>query len=640
MHNLQNISSTPVEPKPAPRLTPSSSKPDPFSPLSPTSPSISQFATSFPAIEDLETSFQKTVLIDPSPSASDRQFPVFPSVPSIPVGARSGIPGPSLPSDSLQSTKGPSVPHDSSGVNGINRTSARPASMTSGLLKKQNSGGSSSGLRSQVTGGSSVPLKASTVLHPASQPSSGQFAMTSSQSTSLGRKPDIPITNSISPKTLIGYLDRRSNGGLQVLILDVRSREQFDRERIDSPATVCIEPSVLMRTSIDAMGVESALVLSPASEENSFRNREKFDVVVLHDEKSESFSSPLAKLNRIIYETEFTKLLQRPPMLLVGGLERWKKEIGLKGLVGHDIEAQLKAAEAREATAISSASSVRGVPNGHGSVSYSRPTNGQVSGYTQGSSTTSTDFRRPRSDSRSGNGGLPGDADTAEKERRRRAHVRDGAVFESSPLASTAGGEKTEQAEKGDEEPPARKSTLVRPSSSGAISAYNRPIPDTINGGIYTAHVPITYPSRVISPTATSPPSAFPPPSAYTSSMPQAATVLPPPQASLSGSPLSRRRSDYVEQSYFSYSGSTPGTMRASIDYPSLSAQNIVRYPPPVASTAMEKQGQRPRGHTASYSTQAASTSSTTLVNGKVIQDPPRIPCNYKVYYWSNAQVG
>jgi ubiquitin carboxyl-terminal hydrolase 8 len=43
--------------------------------------------------------------------------------------------------------------------------------------------------------------------------------------------------------------------GYKVLVLDVRNREEFDREHIKADAIVCIEPSVLLReryvTSID-----------------------------------------------------------------------------------------------------------------------------------------------------------------------------------------------------------------------------------------------------------------------------------------------------------------------------------------------------------------------------------------------------
>jgi hypothetical protein len=59
----------------------------------------------------------------------------------------------------------------------------------------------------------------------------------------LGYNPtgDIPT---ITPQTLHSLLE---SNGLNILILDVRSREQFERERINHDAIVCLEPSILMR---------------------------------------------------------------------------------------------------------------------------------------------------------------------------------------------------------------------------------------------------------------------------------------------------------------------------------------------------------------------------------------------------------
>ncbi|TFY51303.1 hypothetical protein EVJ58_g10640 [Rhodofomes roseus] len=94
---------------------------------------------------------------------------------------------------------------------------------------------------------------------------------------------------------------------------------------------------------------------------------------------------------------------------------------------------------------------------------------------------------------------------------------------------------------------------------------------------------PIQYPTvvRHISPQVSG--------SSFSSS---AGAVPLPPQASINPSPLSRRRSDYVDQSQEALSGLAS---RASIDYPDLSSQHILRPPPAVASSSMERQDNRPR---------------------------------------------
>ena len=68
-----------------------------------------------------------------------------------------------------------------------------------------------------------------------------------------------------------------------------------------------------------------------------FCNRHKFDLVAIYDDASETPGppdAPLSKLERAIYETAFCKILKRVPVLLIGGLEAWKREFGERELVG------------------------------------------------------------------------------------------------------------------------------------------------------------------------------------------------------------------------------------------------------------------------------------------------------------------
>lgn len=55
---------------------------------------------------------------------------------------------------------------------------------------------------------------------------------------------DLPITSAITPEKLNSLLETR---GLNILLLDVRNREEFDKERINHDAIVCLEPLVLTR---------------------------------------------------------------------------------------------------------------------------------------------------------------------------------------------------------------------------------------------------------------------------------------------------------------------------------------------------------------------------------------------------------
>lgn len=55
--------------------------------------------------------------------------------------------------------------------------------------------------------------------------------------------PGLPTTSSVFPKTLLDWIQT----GYKILLLDARTRDQFEKERPLVEEIVCIEPSVLMR---------------------------------------------------------------------------------------------------------------------------------------------------------------------------------------------------------------------------------------------------------------------------------------------------------------------------------------------------------------------------------------------------------
>ncbi|KAK0472308.1 hypothetical protein EDD18DRAFT_1232052, partial [Armillaria luteobubalina] len=135
-----------------------------------------------------------------------------------------------------------------------------------------------------------------------------------------------PVSNSLLPKDLMGLPT-----GAKLLLIDVRDRADFQREHIKRDAVICIEPTILRRKSINVTSLMEALTISPPAEVSFFANRETFDYVVLYDWNSTSFgplNSPLSVLVQTIYEREFTRMLKHAPIILVGGLEAWKKEFG------------------------------------------------------------------------------------------------------------------------------------------------------------------------------------------------------------------------------------------------------------------------------------------------------------------------
>jgi ubiquitin carboxyl-terminal hydrolase 8 len=82
--------------------------------------------------------------------------------------------------------------------------------------------------------------------------------------------------------------------------------------------------------------IEGAQVISPSTEQVLFKNRSRFDLIIMYDEKSTSLGhpmSPMSSLSRSIFEKEFHRPLKRPPMVLIGGLKAWKAAIGEDGIL-------------------------------------------------------------------------------------------------------------------------------------------------------------------------------------------------------------------------------------------------------------------------------------------------------------------
>lgn len=135
---------------------------------------------------------------------------------------------------------------------------------------------------------------------------------------------------------------------------------------------------------------------------------------------------------------------------------------------------------------------------------------------------------------------------------------------------------------------------------------------------------PITYPSFThhISPISSGSSAPAPPPLQY--EMPS------PPQASINPtSQLSRRRSDFVDQSQEAMSA-MHSRVGQPIDYPELmSSAPVLRPPPAAASPALERHNNRqPPYQPVQYTPQGGPPK------------PPRINSDYPVTFWADVQIG
>ncbi|KAJ7117734.1 hypothetical protein C8R44DRAFT_200951 [Mycena epipterygia] len=474
-----------------------------------------------------------------------------------------------------------------------------------------------------------TPTLNSFVSRPAS-PSKPQVALKpSGLSTHAATTAKTPLPNSGTafPKDLLTYL-RDYN----VLLLDVRNRADFDKAHIRVEAVVCVEPVVLMRSGLTAERLEDSMFNAPTNETTMFKNRDKFDLIVVYDQSSQTLgpsTSPMSILVRLISEQAFTKLLKRMPMMLVGGFDAWRRDMGEP-----EIDASQSAPLPRTTppngssglpapisftTSSSSTSTSNGfshsASNTNGFTSTTSMSNGfsssasmaNGSGSSSSMASTSSDTPQvwtPRSR-----------ADTNPAPQGSSFQHRQNYSLDQTSGHSRAPAEityPTNHQSPDYNRPLSRRPAVSRASPSAGPSSFPHGIsenfasPSLGSPPLLNGSSSITYPSFAprISSSITSPP--IPP-----------ASIASPPQASINPS-LSRRRSDYVDQSQEAVSGLH---QRPPIDYPS---QHIIRPPPAAASSALERQ-ERPRG----APIPPASSS-----------DPPRIPSDYAPTYWADISVG
>ncbi|KAJ2929686.1 hypothetical protein H1R20_g7424, partial [Candolleomyces eurysporus] len=414
-------------------------------------------------------------------------------------------------------------------------------------------------------------------------------ASKASKLSGLSRSP-IPVKNSALPSELLTYI-REYN----VLLIDVRNREDFNREHIKAPAVVCVEATVLKRAGIDADSLEASMVVAPRTETSLFENRGKFDLVAVYDQSSTTFgddSSPLSILVSIISERAFKKILKRMPMMLVGGLDAWKKEFG---------SAEVVRGEGFTDVAPKPYSPPPTSPNPNNPF-----TNGMFNSLNNGNDDPHQVWTpRPRP-------AINGNEHKPTHSLDISGHSRSAADYTPSNGNGIPG--------------ISRRPALTRNTQSISISRSKSDInaspivPAPLNGSASAGS--ITYPT--FAPTSSSTPTS--PPLQY--DMPS------PPQASINSSHLTRRRSDYVDQSAEAVSALQ--SSRHPIDYPELSmmppSAPVLRPPPVAASPALERHSNRQSPYQPPQQQQYTTTPPAPK--------PPRIASDYPVPYWGDMQIG
>ncbi|KAJ8062870.1 hypothetical protein OCU04_008124 [Sclerotinia nivalis] len=154
-------------------------------------------------------------------------------------------------------------------------------------------------------------------------------------------KLSIPNATTITAEQLYDYLKMGSNT-LSLLLVDIRSREEFDEGHIMSQSIICIEP-ISVGKDMSAEDLGDRIVLSPESEQRLYNQRHTFDLIVYYDQSSTLINTEhtsvellnnLRYFSTIIYDHAYDRPLKRRPMLLAGGLDSWVDLVGSGALQG------------------------------------------------------------------------------------------------------------------------------------------------------------------------------------------------------------------------------------------------------------------------------------------------------------------
>jgi ubiquitin carboxyl-terminal hydrolase 8 len=170
-----------------------------------------------------------------------------------------------------------------------------------------------------------TPLQTNGLSQPAGPPAATKKSTLSLPGDTIGARELLELMKDKSP-------------GWQILMIDVRPRDQFDEGHIMWQSIICIEPSVLMRENISAEQISESNVLAPQEEMALFEKRDSFDLVVFYDQNSErvapktSSDHALIGLQRSLVYFNYKKDLRNPPKLLRGGIEAWTDLLGAHSL--------------------------------------------------------------------------------------------------------------------------------------------------------------------------------------------------------------------------------------------------------------------------------------------------------------------
>ncbi|KAJ2399615.1 ubiquitin-specific protease doa4, partial [Coemansia sp. RSA 2559] len=147
-----------------------------------------------------------------------------------------------------------------------------------------------------------------------------------------------PNATTCTPKELWALLEQSRtgiSGHPLVLVLDIRPHQDFVWGRIDHRYVVNIDPIGMDKQKCTSKDISASLILVSEEQQQWFRQRDEFDIVVYASQSARSFSDAASKeipaleaVNRAIYHYEYDRPLKRPPLFLIGGFDAWARTMG------------------------------------------------------------------------------------------------------------------------------------------------------------------------------------------------------------------------------------------------------------------------------------------------------------------------
>jgi len=154
------------------------------------------------------------------------------------------------------------------------------------------------------------------------------------------RTPVLSDSPAVSAEELVDLLAQSSHS-FRILLVDLRSREEFDTGHIMSQFIICVEP-ITLRRGISGEELAESMVIAPDLEQNLYDQRDEFDLIVFYDQSSVFLNSSksgdserqstLKDFVSAVSEYGYDKKTKRHPKLLTGGIDAWIDLLGPNSL--------------------------------------------------------------------------------------------------------------------------------------------------------------------------------------------------------------------------------------------------------------------------------------------------------------------